>query len=225
VKHIETAWSRSLSRPTAFGVDSSSYSSPPITSHHLPSPPITSHHLLNIISPPTDIRNLNEIAFKTIMVTNLSITHEVPLSTSAKKKWLKFEGKTYANKSVYRAKQDVCLAIKGCPDYPKDIKVALTHKNMSHIAEQVDEYKSNWFSRFDKVLTAWLRVKEMGDRKYYDSLWKRFTGEEVVSWAAPLAAECRAGGNVSKRPVEGSVQMRHRAQLICRLCRQQCEAR
>lgn len=119
------------------------------------------------------------------MVTNLSISRLMPLPkndaiAAARKKWNLRNNKQYKKKkTVYQAKQEVCAKITGCPAYGKGARVALTHKNMTHIAEMIDEYKSKWFSRFDRVLTAWLRPK-VENKQYYASCWKQFSGEAVV---------------------------------------------
>ena len=100
------------------------------------------------------------MAFKTIMVTNLAI---------------KANDDDHRSKIVLDVKYEVCDRI-GAPPPGQGSNVTLTHKNMGKLARMMEDFEKEYFPKFDRNFTKWLRRhREKGATGTdYDSCFHRF---------------------------------------------------
>lgn len=115
------------------------------------------------------ISNWDEVAFKTIMITNLNIPPTVNRKTS--------NGKASKQvRHILDVKQEVCGMIgPGVLKPTRNCSVTLTHRDMGHLANMMEEYQNKDFKRFDRSFTKWLRRhREGGVGMDYDHWYHRF---------------------------------------------------
>ena len=111
--------------------------------------------------------NRNEVAFRTIMVTDLEIDPCHSRQTSNGRKFKEA-------KMIDEVKKEVCKVIGAPPPGAKTTKVTLTHKNMGKLSKMVEEYVKKHFPRLDRRLTALLRRRKQGIYQVeYDNCWHR----------------------------------------------------
>lgn len=131
-------------------------------------------------------RNHNEVSFKSLLVTNFTI----PEMRRVKSK----KSKELVANTVHDAKMQVCELLgiderpykrsdpQGKGYIPPGCTVTLTHKNMSKLAKDIEDFKQKYRPAFERVLTAYLRrfTKPFGAGHEYDTLWDRIVGNVKV---------------------------------------------
>jgi hypothetical protein len=125
-----------------------------------------------------------------LMITNIEIKPEV--KTQKKENGVVID---YMHKiTIMEAKEKVCrkLKIRERP-FPTsgdhaDCSVRLTHQNMTHLAEMMEDFKVKHFPQLERSLTAYMRrfKNYFGAGQEYDSWWDRIKGNAKVS-VKPMA--------------------------------------
>jgi hypothetical protein len=140
-------------------------------------------------------RNPNEVSFKTIMLTGLTIKDDCEEKQAEYGHFGYTTGKRTITrpKTVLQAKEEICRLMKkfGVPKYSlddglgyfsknPDVNIELTHKNMKDIADLIKNYKETAFKNFDKAMTVWLR-QGSSDGRDNRGLWDKLTSPPRVS--------------------------------------------
>ncbi|KAK4685272.1 calcium permeable stress-gated cation channel, partial [Tremellales sp. Uapishka_1] len=136
--------------------------------------------------------NHNEIAFKTIMVTNLDFPSHEHVSTGKDDKKEKRQLSLRAVQNTVRRKIGL--------DPKTDANVEITRENMSQIAKHIKEFEDDLFVKFDRSFTPYLRAG--GRSQHYDNEWKKMIGTVSVGGVKGRCDWADGFGTVAQDPKE-----------------------